>query len=270
MSYKVDPYEHQRLVNGIFDQWTLSSPNMFFISSDGHKILTHKIIISFLSPMMKDILESMHMEVGITVDAPSSQILIMLKVLTKGIAGAGNKEDLEQISLLVQSMGIDFKNWQIGSRKKSQAMSISRKKQIAKMINVFNISNKAEIQNMTTEAQGKTTGSLHNYQCNDCGKNFQNKKNYNRHKVIHSDIRFGCRACSFTSKRKDTVSTHIRGWHRDINFDELLSTITSKEDTVGLKQEMLTEEIQNESSDDTKEYVVDENGVAMDLALVCH
>ena len=85
--------------------------------------------------MMKDILESMHMEVGITVDAPSSQILIMLKVLTKGIAGAGNKEDLEQISLLVQSMGIDFKNWQIGSRKKSQAMSISRKKQIAKMIN---------------------------------------------------------------------------------------------------------------------------------------
>ena len=126
MSYNVEAHEHMTLVMETFEKWSNSSPNMFFISSDGHKILTKKIIISFFSPMIKDIIESMNQEIGISVNAPSSQILSMLNVLTKGVAVARDKEDLEQISDLIQNLGIDFKNWQIGTRRRLQTIEIAR------------------------------------------------------------------------------------------------------------------------------------------------
>merc|ERR1719342_1916593 len=192
MSYKVESSDHIKLVQKTFEQWSKSSPNMFFISSDGHKIFTQSIIISFFSPMIKESIESMNQDIGITVCAPSSQISSMLKILTKGIAVARDKDELEQISELVQSIGIDFKNWQIGSRRQHQNIKISDssgKKQKGKVTKVFssnknnNTLNKKRL-NLPSHDEEKTSGSKHF--CNDCGRSFQQKSKLTRHEVLHS------------------------------------------------------------------------------------
>jgi len=250
MSYKLESNEHNILVKEAFEQWSHSAPDMFFISSDGQKIFAHKIILSFFSPMIKDIIESTNQDIGITVFAPSSQILSMLKILTKGIAVARDKDELEQISELVQSIGIDFKNWQIGSRRQHQNMKISsRKKQKDKVTKVFS-SNKnnntlnKKLLNLPSQDEEKTSGSKHI--CNDCGRSFQQKSKLTRHEVLHSGIKFGCNACSFKNSRKDKLSKHIRENHPDMDFEELYknsSTITNDKDASGLEQKMKSDEI---------------------------
>ena len=260
MSYNVEAHEHMTLVMETFEKWSNSSPNMFFILSDGHKILTKKIIISFFSPMIKDIIESMNQEIGISVNAPSSQILSMLNVLTKGVAVARDKEDLEQISDLIQNLGIDFKNWQIGTRRRLQTIEIARlseNKPKANVTNLLNSNNNAKnkkaskfsndnaenkepfkLSNDNAEnkkpsklpsrvgAQEKTGGSKHHL-CNDCGRSFQKRSKLNRHQLIHSGIKFVCSVCSFSKNRKDKLSLHIRESHPEMNFDELYKNIAT-------------------------------------------
>ena len=173
MSYKVESSDHIKLVQKTFEQWSKSSPNMFFISSDGHKIFTQSIIISFFSPMIKESIESMNQDIGITVDAPSSHISSMLKILTKGIAVAKDKEELEQISELFQSLGIEFNNWQIGSRKKDQFSAISRIKSEAKVevsVEVSNSNNNFDnkkLLKLPPEYEGKSSESKHQHQCDE-------------------------------------------------------------------------------------------------------
>ena len=114
-----------------------------------------------------------------------------------------DKDELEQISKLVQSIGIDFKNWQIGSRRQQQNVKISdssRKKQKGKVTKVFS-SNKnnntlnRKLLNLPPQDEEKTSGSKH--LCNDCGRSFFYKSKLKRHKMLHLGIKFGCNICSF-------------------------------------------------------------------------
>ena len=257
MSYKVESSDHIKLVQKTFEQWSKSSPNMFFISSDGHKIFTQSIIISFFSPMIKESIESMNQDIGITVDAPSSHISSMLKILTKGIAVAKDKEELEQISELFQSLGIEFNNWQIGSRKKDQFSAISRIKSAAKVevsVEVSNSNNNFDnkkLLKLPPEYEGKSSESKHQHQCDDCGRYFSRKTSLTRHELIHSGIKFGCNACSFTNARKEKLSKHIKESHADLDFDELYENkaiICDDEDASGIvKQEISNDETLNHS-----------------------
>jgi len=262
MAYKLESEDHVSMIKETFEQWTRSSPNIFFISSDGHKIFTQKIIISFYSPMLATIIESFNEEIGISVDASSSQIVSMMKVLTTGLVMAGDSVELEQVSDLAQSLGIRFKNWQIGSRRKPQAQPLTKKYvKKAKVNKVSNINNNVDKNSplkSSTEVESMVKDSKLHF-CDDCGKSFSRADRLTRHKIIHSGIRFVCNVCSWNTPRKDKLSKHIKEKHGDLDFEEIYkigTSISNMLNSSGLKQEMDDEnETKNketaEDSDDT-------------------
>lgn len=70
-----------------------------------------------------------------------------------------------------------------------------------------------------------------NYVCDVCNKAFTNSSDLNKHKMTHSDLRFY--QCVLCDQRyfiqKVHLKKHLRSFHRDGNFDELLKQGTLEE-----------------------------------------
>ena len=254
MAYMLESEDHVSIVKETFEQWSRSTHDMFFISSDGHKIFTQKIILSFYSPMIATILDSLKEEVGICVNAPSNLIVNMMKVLTTGLVMGRTSVELEQISQLAQSLGINFKNWQVGSRKKRQPVKVisSKKKSMSKaaVTNVLTSNNNIDKKSLPYDADPK----LH--YCEDCGKSFAKKDKLTRHQLIHSGTRFICNVCSSKFARKDKLSKHIKEKHGELDFNEVykntatISTIIKEETEDGFTISLNETKDGNETTDD--------------------
>merc|ERR1712002_821933 len=89
---------------------------MYIISEEGHKIYTHKLLVSFYSVTLSSILDSgssIDMP-GVSILASSNSIVNLLKVLATGIAISNSKADLLAVSTAAEAISIDMENWQIG------------------------------------------------------------------------------------------------------------------------------------------------------------
>merc|ERR1719300_1919506 len=204
--------------------------------------------------MIATILDSLKEEVGICVNAPSNLIVNMMKVLTTGLVMGRTSVELEQISQLAQSLGINFKNWQVGSRKKRQPVKVisSKKKSMSKaaVTNVLTSNNNIDKKSLPYDADPK----LH--YCEDCGKSFAKKDKLTRHQLIHSGTRFICNVCSSKFARKDKLSKHIKEKHGELDFNEVykntatISTIIKEETEDGFTISLNETKNGNETKDE--------------------
>jgi len=98
---------------------------MFLVSEEGSKIYTQRILLSFYSSKVHDIIESFPRDmIGISVPASSVSIAMLLKVLTTGSVIASQKMDLMDVGLAAEVLGVVLKNKQIGFEVKNLAVEI--------------------------------------------------------------------------------------------------------------------------------------------------
>merc|ERR1712098_582233 len=79
---------HASLIQNTFQNWINSPRDVFFVSSEGHKLFLQSCVLRFSSSWISDILDKSSPDVestGITVEASSVTISKMFKVLTSGI-----------------------------------------------------------------------------------------------------------------------------------------------------------------------------------------
>ena len=120
MSYKVElsREEQEFLLRGTLADWSHQEHDVHLVSIEGHKIFSHKVILSFYSSVLRDILND-HVKsyssgpVSISVPASASCISTMLKMLVHGEVGTDNMNSEDQIRDVTKALGISIKNFEI-------------------------------------------------------------------------------------------------------------------------------------------------------------
>merc|ERR1719186_575879 len=105
------------LLVGTMQKWANGQSDVYIISEEGHKIFTQKLLISFYSKTLSSFLSSCSSDSdipGVSIPAPSTSIVNLLKVLATGIAITKTKVDLLDVSKTAEAMGIEMENSQIG------------------------------------------------------------------------------------------------------------------------------------------------------------
>eukprot|EP00092_Neocalanus_flemingeri_P025242 GFUD01027374.1.p1 GENE.GFUD01027374.1~~GFUD01027374.1.p1 ORF type:complete len:432 (-),score=86.85 GFUD01027374.1:44-1339(-) len=217
MAYKLEHEmtDHLGVLAGTIQKWGNDQPDVYIISEEGHKIYTQKLLVSFYSSTLSNILGSTDNDIpGVSIPAQSNSIVNLLKVLATGIAISKNKADLLDISKTAEAMGIEMENWQIGVKNsgakvvhaETNLKSSKTKKSKSKKI----VSMKEEPAEESPSSQDKTDKK---HSCADCGKQFGRKDHLNRHALTHSGGSFPCDACGSSFKRKDALGQHMSKVH---------------------------------------------------------
>jgi len=220
MAYKLEhvPVDHMVVLVETLQKWSNSQPDVYIISEEGHKVYTHKLLVGFYSSTLSSVLRSSMggSDIpGISVPAPSTSIVNLLKVLATGIAIANNKADLVAVSKTAEALGIIMENWQIGVKNKG-----------------VNLSKKAP------EPPGKDelieTSQDKKHECADCGKTFGSKYHLNRHATTHSGASYPCDSCGSIFKRKEGLRVHMSKVHDGSLIEEEASITVKVENDEGV------------------------------------
>jgi len=250
MAYRL---EHQSssyisILNKTFENWTNSHPDIFLLSAEGHKIYTPRIVLRFYSSWLSEVFDSFSgsgsgEEVGISLQASSNSIISMMKVLTTGLAVTKVKSDLMEIEGVARSLGIDFQNWQIGSKKK---------KLPAKSINSNNInvktSKKTSVKVEKQKQRDDSNTNLNTKDCNICGDGFRDKWKMERHRNTHFNpaaTTNKCDLCSLHFKNEEVLSRHVFMLHNNDENGSQVDLFNS------LKQENYTNQKASDDDDST-------------------
>jgi len=221
MAYKLEhvPGDHLGVLVETMHKWSNNQPDMYIISEEGHKIYTHKLLISFYSATLASILESgspADMS-GVSILASSNSIVNLLKVLATGIAISNNKADLLTVNKTAEAMGIQMEHWQIGvknrggtrvSKNDNKSSIKAKKKSIEKKVPEPHVK-----QELTENTQEKK------FACDDCGKQFGRKDHLTRHALTHSGVSYPCDYCGSSFKRKEGLKLHLSKAH-DVDLTE--------------------------------------------------
>merc|ERR1712029_541299 len=141
--------------------------------------------------------------------------------------GANNKNNFQELGLLAESLGINFKNWQIGSKKKKEPIIPTKMTKNAKVINKSlkkkKIASNDDIKEEKGEAKDNAGGGSKKHKCDTCSRSFDQRNKLVRHQMIHSGIKFPCFGCSSQFSRKDKLNKHVRERHPELqgNINEV-------------------------------------------------
>jgi len=114
--------EHASMLKYTVVGWGEKQPDMYLVSKEGVKVYTQRILLSFYSKMLGEVLDDIKEDLaGVSVPASSSSLTMMLKVLVSGSVIATNKADLLEVGQAAEALGIVLNDRQIGYRKKTTA-----------------------------------------------------------------------------------------------------------------------------------------------------
>ena len=249
---------YTQIVNSTFEKWTNSHPDIFLMSSEGHKIYTQKFILRFYSPWISDMfgssssssLSSADDEVGISLAASSNSIVNLMKVLTTGLAVTKVRSELVEVAEVARSIGIDFDNWQIGVKKKkpniqpngappsAKASEMKRPAPLSRQTLPNTIKIEKVVESVSEPSVGPTTkgGSK---ECNICGNSFKTRDNLERHIKSHFHPRHAnkCNECGLSFKNQEQLQQHFELLHNgnaqpqsedhseEANLDEIVAEV---------------------------------------------
>lgn len=183
------------LVNSTFKSWIGDGPDMFIISSDGHKIYTKKFLLSFYGSYLTSIPEFLQEDVGVVLEESSRSIISFLKILSSGLAVSDVKDDLLDVVDVAKSLGIVLDNWQIGSKR----VDPSKKQSVIPQV--------------------KNVESLDQKPCSICGEKFETEEMVEKHTFTHfneSSSRDKCASCHLYFSELKYLMAHINIHHNDM------------------------------------------------------
>eukprot|EP00092_Neocalanus_flemingeri_P035924 GFUD01039115.1.p1 GENE.GFUD01039115.1~~GFUD01039115.1.p1 ORF type:complete len:369 (+),score=77.94 GFUD01039115.1:55-1107(+) len=113
MSYKLkfsDASVFTEILLNTIQMWCCQEPDVFFISSEGLKIYSQKILLSFYSPVLRDVLSNINNDTipGISVPVDAENISMLLKVLERGLVVSSNKNAFLEVGEVAKILGIAF------------------------------------------------------------------------------------------------------------------------------------------------------------------
>ena len=133
MSYKVEvsSKDQESLLLGTLADWSRQEHDVHLVSTEGHKIFSHKVILAFYSSVLREVLaEPIHAltnnPVTIFLPASVSTISSLIQILVKGKLDRNQTDDIsvtEEIKEVSKAMGIDLKNCLVEGRKPSSSGS---------------------------------------------------------------------------------------------------------------------------------------------------
>jgi len=244
MAYKLEHVrgDHIGVLMETMHKWSNNQPDMYIISEEGHKIYTHKLLVSFYSPILSTIISggSNNEMPGVSVPESSSSLVNLLKVLATGIAISNQRADLQIVSKTAEVLGIQIVNWQIGvknrggvSKSKNEKADLKKPKK--------SVEKKPEIP-IKPEVLDHPKDQEKKFSCDDCGKQFGRKDHLNRHALIHTGVNYPCQSCGSTFKRKEGLKQHmIKAHNTDPN---------EKDTSVNIKVEKGDKDIHDDDKDD--------------------
>eukprot|EP00092_Neocalanus_flemingeri_P001012 GFUD01001080.1.p1 GENE.GFUD01001080.1~~GFUD01001080.1.p1 ORF type:complete len:433 (+),score=92.93 GFUD01001080.1:53-1351(+) len=278
MAYKLEHEmtDHLGVLAGTIQKWGNDQPDVYIISEEGHKIYTQKLLVSFYSSTLSNILSSSSDNdiPGVSIPAQSNSIVNLLKVLATGIAISKKKGDLLDVNKTAEAMGIEMENWQIGVKnsgaKVVHAETSLKGSKTKKPKEKKAVSMKEEPVEESPSSQDKTDKK---HSCADCGKQFGRKDHLNRHALTHSGGSFPCDACGSSFKRKDALGQHMSKVHDNLveeGREELhVNVKVERNDTESNVGESVSDEgngyIVNDAPVDTEHGNGDENSQNADL-----
>eukprot|EP00092_Neocalanus_flemingeri_P032900 GFUD01035782.1.p1 GENE.GFUD01035782.1~~GFUD01035782.1.p1 ORF type:complete len:427 (-),score=96.28 GFUD01035782.1:70-1350(-) len=273
MAYKLEHEmtDHLGVLVGTVQKWGNDQPDVYIISEEGHKIYTQKLLVSFYSSTLSNILGSSSDNdiPGVSIPAQSNSIVNLLKVLATGIAISKKKGDLLDVSKTAEAMGIEMENWQIGVKnsgaKVVHAETSLKGSKTKKPKERKAVSMKEESVDESSSSQDKTEKK---HSCADCGKQFGRKYHLNRHALTHSGINYPCDACGSSFKRKDVLRQHISKVHDDNlveeGMQELPAIVKVEQNDAESNEGGSVPDDGNDPPVDTEHGNVDENCVNVD------
>ena len=123
MSYKVEitGEEHSATLSGTLSEWSRQDHDVHLISSEGHRIFSHRVLLSLYSSQLQRILNDPVLlfspqPASISVPASASSISTLLKMLTSGKVETHNKEDIKETA---DALGINIKNYIVENKRSS-------------------------------------------------------------------------------------------------------------------------------------------------------
>jgi len=254
MAYKLEHSsdEQRKLLSSTLQKLGNCQPDVYLVSSEGHKVYTQRVLLGLNSSLMDELLTRTagvdHGNLpGISIPATSGCLVNLLKILSTGVAIADNKSHLLEAAYAAECIGIKLENCQIGVKKKKKEESCeqvddagqSNKKKrkvtvVPKKTNRINDDRYDTIVKQETnyddeidankEGQDDTQSKLgleKRHHCEHCDKAFTTKQAMQRHAMIHTDnpTPWGCNHCEKRYDRKYRLDKHMKTAHADISVE---------------------------------------------------
>jgi len=265
----LDTSAHASLIQNTFHNWINSPRDVFFVSSEGHKLFLQSSVLRFYSSWLSDILDQTSQDVesiGITVEAPSVTLTKMFKVLTSGVVLSHCKEELLRIIEVAASIGINLTNYQIGQRlnpsSNVKVKKYKKSKMKAKEVNSEIVNEvKSEIENVSGNNNGKESKTCissngpssqikmvkNEFECNHCFKIIKGTmSHFKRHVDTHLGLRFRCILCPKSFSRKDNLKLHYKFNHPgEFIFEENMTSSKVISSSPDLTMPVISDSTQN-------------------------
>ena len=118
MSYKVETSsdEHEAVLRDAIHNWTKQDYDVHLVSKEGHRIFSHKILLSFYSSHLREIFNETVVAFSsepVNISLPSSSsasITSMLKMLVTGKSNTSQRSGLREMKETARILGIDLNN----------------------------------------------------------------------------------------------------------------------------------------------------------------
>jgi len=217
--------EHAGVLKHTMLAWGEKQPDIFLVSKEGVKVYTQRILLSFYSSMIREVLEESKDDLaGVSVPASSCSLTMMLKVLVSGSVIGNNKEDLLQIGHAAEALGIVLNDRQIGYRRKNNTQVEGKGISGGKISQINSSDSVPVVKTEQTEDVENKTGLSKNlnksdikkenpskFACPTCGKVFGKTDKLRRHMNVHKSEKekpFKCDICEKTFSSSTGLKTH--------------------------------------------------------------
>jgi len=242
MAYKLEhsAEEQRKLLSSTLQKWSNCQPDIYLISTEGHKIYTQRALLGLNSKFIDELLtRTPRAEFGdlpgISVPASSGCLVNLLKILSTGVAIADNKSHLLEAATAAEYIGIRLENCQIGfkkkrigesretsndasSKRKIPAAAVPKNAKISKVdVDECDSTVKQEAKdydeirtNIEENIVNQKAEAIKKYSCEQCEKAFTTKQAKLRHAMIHTDnpTPFACDQCDKRFDRKYRLDKH--------------------------------------------------------------